>query len=278
VTVPAPPPQAAPAPGAHMPTRLRVAGRIEGMDALRGLALLGILQVNIQSFTWGAGEPLGYLSSPPGAGESLLYFLQASLIEGKFYPIFAFLFGVGMALQMRKLRRLYAHAAVAAQAAYRRRLFILLAMGLAHGLLEMEIALGLPSPVELQEARRRLQLEKLADALRSGGRSDHDGLRRPALALSALPAPLAAHAQRLDAVLAALAPRAPERRPAPARPDRPERGDRADRPPRDARARGTPGERDARPRTAPGERSPRPERGRPGTEGRGPVSGGQPDA
>jgi uncharacterized protein len=105
------------------------------MDALRGLALLGILQVNIQSFTWGAGEPLGYLSSPPGVGETLLYFLQATLIEGKVYPIFAFLFGVGMALQMRKLRRLHAQDAQAAHAAYRRRLLILFALGLAHGLL-----------------------------------------------------------------------------------------------------------------------------------------------
>ena len=109
--------------------------RLESMDALRGLALLGIVQVNIQSFTWGSGEPLGYLASPPETGEPILYFLQAAFVEGKFYPIFGFLFGVGMALQMRKLRRLHAHVLAAAQAAYRRRLLILLAMGLAHGLL-----------------------------------------------------------------------------------------------------------------------------------------------
>jgi uncharacterized membrane protein YeiB len=35
------------------------ARRIEIIDALRGLALMGILQVNIQSFTWGAGDVLG---------------------------------------------------------------------------------------------------------------------------------------------------------------------------------------------------------------------------
>jgi uncharacterized protein len=122
-------------PDSLVPAGSRRARRIEGMDALRGLALLGILQVNIQSFTWGAGEPLGYLAVPPQAGESLLYFLQATLIEGKFYPIFAFLFGVGMALQMRKLRRLHPHDVPAAQAAYRRRLLILFALGLAHGLL-----------------------------------------------------------------------------------------------------------------------------------------------
>jgi hypothetical protein len=92
---------------------------------------------------------------------------------------------------------------------------------LAQGILELEIALGLPSPAEVQDARRRLQLEKLADALRSGGRSDQDSLRRPALALCALPAGTAGLAQRLDAILQALAPQPPERRPMPARNDRP---------------------------------------------------------
>jgi len=111
------------------------AQRIERIDALRGMALLGILQVNIQSFTWGAGEPLGYLSRPPGAGESALYFLQAAFVEGKFYPIFAFLFGVGIALQTRKLRRRSHGDVAAAAAAYRRRLTILLLLGIAHGVL-----------------------------------------------------------------------------------------------------------------------------------------------
>jgi uncharacterized protein len=121
--------------GAAAHARDQARGRIEAVDALRGLALMGIVQINIQSFTWGAGEPLGYLAAPPGNGESLLYFLQAALIEGKFYPIFAFLFGVGIALQTRKLRRLHGPDAAAAAAAYRRRLLILFAVGIAHGLL-----------------------------------------------------------------------------------------------------------------------------------------------
>jgi uncharacterized protein len=106
--------------------------RIEIMDVLRGLGLAGIVQVNIQSYTWGAGDALGYLARPPEPGESVLYFLQATLFEGKFYPIFAFLFGAGMVLQMRNLqRRLGADAAAAMQ----RRLLVLFALGLAHGLL-----------------------------------------------------------------------------------------------------------------------------------------------
>jgi uncharacterized protein len=113
--------------------------RIERMDALRGLALMGIVQVNIQSFTWGAGEPLGYLQDASDGAQAALFFLQAAFLEGKFYPIFAFLFGVGMALQLRKLRRLHRHqgaqAAALAASAYRRRLYVLLGMGIAHGLL-----------------------------------------------------------------------------------------------------------------------------------------------
>lgn len=109
--------------------------RIEAIDALRGLALFGILQVNIQSFTWGASEPLGYLQQPPAWGESILYFLQAAFFEGKFYPIFAFLFGVGMAMQLRKLRARTPRSGEEALWAYRRRLFFLLILGLLHGAL-----------------------------------------------------------------------------------------------------------------------------------------------
>jgi uncharacterized protein len=107
--------------------------RIELLDALRGLALMGILQVNIQSFTWGAGDPLGYLSGPPQRVDTVLYFLQAAFLEGKFYPIFAFLFGAGMALQLRTLRRRWGNAG--ALRIYRRRLLVLLGLGIAHGFL-----------------------------------------------------------------------------------------------------------------------------------------------
>lgn len=116
---------------------------------------------------------------------------------------------------------------------------------LAHGLLELEIGLGLPSPAEFQDLRRRMQLERLADALRSGGRSDHEGLRRPALALCALAAPQALHAQRLDAILAALAPKPPERRPSAPRSEHKGHGGE-----REGR-RSAPGERDGRQRGAP---------------------------
>lgn len=109
--------------------------RIERIDALRGFALFGILQVNIQGFAWGAADPLGYLTPAAGTLDLALRFLQAAFFEGKFYPIFAFLFGAGLAMQMRKLRHMADGDAVVARRALRRRLWILLGMGIVHGFL-----------------------------------------------------------------------------------------------------------------------------------------------
>jgi uncharacterized protein len=107
--------------------------RIEVVDALRAFALAGILQVNIQSFVWGAGDPLGYFGEPPRALDAVVYLLVAIFISTKFLSLFAFLFGFGFALQWRSLRRRLDVAQ--ARAAYWRRLVFLLLLGLAHGAL-----------------------------------------------------------------------------------------------------------------------------------------------
>ena len=107
--------------------------RIEVVDALRAFALAGILQVNIQSFAWGAGDPLGFFLEPPGLADTVVHLLVGTFVSTKFLSIFAFLFGFGFALQWRSLRgRL---AAAEARVLYRRRLLFLLALGLAHGVL-----------------------------------------------------------------------------------------------------------------------------------------------
>ncbi len=112
----------------------RGARRIEIVDALRAFALAGILQVNIQSFVWGTGDPLGYFASPPTALDAFVHVAIGTLVSIKFMSIFAFLFGVGFALQWRALKRRAATIAIA-RYAYRRRLLFLLALGLAHGVL-----------------------------------------------------------------------------------------------------------------------------------------------
>lgn len=108
--------------------------RIELVDALRAFALAGILQVNIQSFVWGAGDSLGYFADSPSAADTVTHLLVGTLVATKFISIFAFLFGFGAALQLRSIRRMCGGDIEAAKSVYRRRLRFLLALGIAHGL------------------------------------------------------------------------------------------------------------------------------------------------
>ena len=109
--------------------------RLQGVDALRGFALLGIVLVNVQSFTWGPGNPLGYFDGVPDAADKAVFALLACFVAGKFYAIFAFLFGFGFSQQIRKMRRLAGGHRAAATRMYLRRLAFLLAVGIAHGVL-----------------------------------------------------------------------------------------------------------------------------------------------
>lgn len=110
-------------------------GRLLQLDVLRGIAVFGILLVNIWGFAWGTiSLRYGTLPAPPPVLDQLLIFAVAALAQLKFYPIFAFLFGAGFALQTRSLQRRLG-SREQAQAAYRRRLRWLLACGLLHGFL-----------------------------------------------------------------------------------------------------------------------------------------------
>lgn len=79
--------------------------RIEHIDALRGLALLGILVVNLGVFAspyYGLGLPdPGYDGLPDRA----VRLLVAGLFEMKFYLLFSFLFGYSFSLQLDSARR-----------------------------------------------------------------------------------------------------------------------------------------------------------------------------
>ncbi len=100
-----------------------------GLDALRGLALGGILVVNIQWFSsayqWrGLPEP-----SFVGDWDVAYRWLISLLFEGKFYPLFSFLFGYSLVLQLG------VDATPVAVSKARRRQWALLALGLLHGVL-----------------------------------------------------------------------------------------------------------------------------------------------
>ncbi len=103
--------------------------RIERLDVLRGFALLGVFAVNMLTFTQPMEahflNPLAAHPSPWTLG------LLVALAQGKFYALFSFLFGMGFGLQEARLQR---HGDDATRL-LRRRLWVLLGLGLLHGVL-----------------------------------------------------------------------------------------------------------------------------------------------
>jgi uncharacterized protein len=104
--------------------------RIEILDVLRGLAVCGILIGNVQWFS-GYGMIPPSLEAQTPLYDQVTHFLVHFFIEGKFYSIFSFLFGIGFALQIsRAEERGDTHASL-----FKRRLFWLLVIGLLHAYL-----------------------------------------------------------------------------------------------------------------------------------------------
>lgn len=109
-----------------------MAARSSRIDALRGFAVFGILLMNVWSFVYGYSLYRYPATDAFPLADQLSVLLVAAFAEQKFYPIFAFLFGAGFALQTGAHR---APGPVLHEigAAYRRRLRWLLACGLLHG-------------------------------------------------------------------------------------------------------------------------------------------------
>lgn len=102
--------------------------RLDNLDVLRGLALLGIALMNVEYFT----APLVDMSSGIDAGQGGVHWLADAFVHvfvsGKFWTLFSMLFGMGFAVMLQR-----------AQAAgrpfvpvYLRRTAGLLAFGLMH--------------------------------------------------------------------------------------------------------------------------------------------------
>ena len=103
--------------------------RIECIDALRGFALLGIFLANI--LYWSGWILITEQQRLALGGESDMvwqYRFHHFFIDGKLYTLFSLLFGAGFALQLERLTRRGADGL----RIYRRRILILLAIGLAH--------------------------------------------------------------------------------------------------------------------------------------------------
>jgi uncharacterized protein len=101
--------------------------RIEFVDILRGFAILGILVANMAGY---AGFATGHEAWTDPLDRAILI-LTRFLVEAKFYSLFSFLFGWGMAMQMARAKdRGYKFAPL-----WLRRMLILLIFGLIHGML-----------------------------------------------------------------------------------------------------------------------------------------------
>ncbi|MEO0231827.1 MAG: DUF418 domain-containing protein [candidate division WOR-3 bacterium] len=104
--------------------------RIEVIDILRGFALFGILLVNMKLYN----HPIQLFILPSKENLPINKFLEffiKLLAEGKFYSLFSFLFGVGFYIQLKR----FEEKNISFNSFYIRRLFILLLIGIFHGIL-----------------------------------------------------------------------------------------------------------------------------------------------
>ncbi|MEM7049685.1 MAG: DUF418 domain-containing protein [Acidobacteriota bacterium] len=105
--------------------------RIEVLDMLRGLAILGILMVNMALFFAPFATMFTNSHWWDGPSNVVARVIIQFFAQGKFYTLFSFLFGMGLAIQMeraeakgRKIGGFFA-----------RRMFFLLLIALCHGYL-----------------------------------------------------------------------------------------------------------------------------------------------
>lgn len=109
------------------------AARSLRIDTLRGIAVFGIMLVNVWGFAIGNNfERYGVIGEQAPWLDQLVVFVVAAFAEQKFYPIFAFLFGAGFALQTGG-RRFPGPQLARIKTTYRRRVGWLLACGVLHG-------------------------------------------------------------------------------------------------------------------------------------------------
>ena len=105
------------------------AERLTAVDLARGIALLGVALVNVHAFAAVWSTVYG-LDLAKNAADVVAEYANAMLFTHRSYPVLAFLFGVGLAWQWQRLP-----AADRKPNRLRARLWALLLIGVAHGLL-----------------------------------------------------------------------------------------------------------------------------------------------
>lgn len=107
------------------------ASRLPLLDVLRGFALFGIFLINLGSFTgFIFMTPADMAATSTAAIDKPFALVILWLAYGKFYTLFSLLFGVGFALQLARTPEGDAHVV----GRFRRRLLVLLGIGVLHSL------------------------------------------------------------------------------------------------------------------------------------------------
>jgi uncharacterized protein len=107
--------------------------RIDALDYARGFALFGIILMNVE---WFERPIAGLLNGIDGGYVGVHLWIDRAiewLIQGKFYPLFSLLFGMGFAVMLQRGEE--RSGAGGFTAIYLRRLLALLAFGFIHGVL-----------------------------------------------------------------------------------------------------------------------------------------------
>ena len=100
--------------------------RIDTLDYLRGFALLGIILVNIPALLW--------IKTPDTSIDIAYNRFLILFVEGKFFSIFSFLFGVGFYIFISRAMAKNNNAYLL----FIRRIIILLLIGLVHFISNLE--------------------------------------------------------------------------------------------------------------------------------------------
>ena len=123
------PPGAEPSDGRE-PRGLTAPRRLQEVDALRALALLGILGVNVWYFVHPELLESGTRSAPVATvGDQLVRFTSTLLFEAKSYVVFSFLFGLSFVLAWASASR----AGLSEVRRSVRRFIVLIVLGMLHG-------------------------------------------------------------------------------------------------------------------------------------------------
>jgi len=106
---------------------IAAAKRIDAMDILRGVALVGILLMNIEFFGRSIYEIGSFDQSLTGIDHAFGWLIRC-LVEGKFYKLFALLFGMGFAVMLIRAREVGKPFG----AWFTRRMLVLFLIGMLH--------------------------------------------------------------------------------------------------------------------------------------------------